>query len=277
MSIGSRIYQARVERNLSQRALAGETITRNMLSLLEHDQANPSLETLRYLADRLGKPVSYFLEEPGGEPAGGGGLSEARQALRDGEFGRCLELLEQPPQLPGAERELIWAEAVLGAAEQAAGEGRPGDARAMLEQGEARFRRCPYAQAYYQARRNLLLARTAEDPHGLKAAADHLPDVDELLIQRARAALHDGKPARAAALLDAAEDRQSVRWNILRGDAAFDQQDWSQALRYYHKAEPEAPRQVRRGLQLCYEKLRNFEKAYYYATMEQQGGDNHAF
>ena len=53
MSIGSRIYEARLEANLSQRELAGEQITRNMLSLMEHGKTQPSLETLTYLAQRL--------------------------------------------------------------------------------------------------------------------------------------------------------------------------------------------------------------------------------
>ena len=63
MTMGQRILAARLAAGLSQRELAGEEITRNMLSSLEHDTANPSVATLRYLAGRLGRPVSYFLGE----------------------------------------------------------------------------------------------------------------------------------------------------------------------------------------------------------------------
>ena len=60
MTLGQRIAQARQEAGLSQRQLAGDAITRNMLSCLEHDTAAPSLATLRYLSERLGKPVSWL-------------------------------------------------------------------------------------------------------------------------------------------------------------------------------------------------------------------------
>ena len=47
-------------RGLSQRQVCGDQITRNQLSQLEHDRVGPSVETLRYLAGQLGRPVSYF-------------------------------------------------------------------------------------------------------------------------------------------------------------------------------------------------------------------------
>ena len=63
MELGQRLKQARLEAGLSQRQLCGEEITRNMLSLIENGSARPSMETLRYLASRLGKPMGYFLEK----------------------------------------------------------------------------------------------------------------------------------------------------------------------------------------------------------------------
>ena len=63
MTMGEKLRQARMEAGLSQRRVCGDRITRNQLSLLEHDRVGPSLETLQYLAGQLGKPVSYFLEE----------------------------------------------------------------------------------------------------------------------------------------------------------------------------------------------------------------------
>ena len=63
MELGEKLKQARLEAGLSQRQLCGEEITRNMLSLIENGSAKPSMKTLQYLAARLGKPVSYLLEE----------------------------------------------------------------------------------------------------------------------------------------------------------------------------------------------------------------------
>ena len=63
MDLGEKLLNARQEAGLSQRQLCGDVITRNMLSRIEHGAARPSMDTLRYLAGRLGKPVSFFLEE----------------------------------------------------------------------------------------------------------------------------------------------------------------------------------------------------------------------
>ena len=63
MELGEKLKQARLEAGLSQRQLCGEEITRNMLSLIENGAAKPSMKTLQYLAGRLGKSVSFFLEE----------------------------------------------------------------------------------------------------------------------------------------------------------------------------------------------------------------------
>ena len=63
MELGQRIKAARLEAGLSQRQLCGDTITRNMLSLIESGRARPSMDTLCYFATKLQKPVGYFLEE----------------------------------------------------------------------------------------------------------------------------------------------------------------------------------------------------------------------
>ena len=68
MELGQLLKQARLDAGLSQRQLCGDTITRNMLSQIENGSARPSMETLRYLAGRLGKPISFFLNEEAASP-----------------------------------------------------------------------------------------------------------------------------------------------------------------------------------------------------------------
>ena len=63
MELGEKLLKARIAAGLSQRQLCGDVITRNMLSQIEHGTARPSMETLQYLASRLGKPISFFLED----------------------------------------------------------------------------------------------------------------------------------------------------------------------------------------------------------------------
>lgn len=61
MTIGEKIRTLRKKKMMTQSALVGGEITRNMLSRIENGQANPSLETLFYLSERLDVPVGYLL------------------------------------------------------------------------------------------------------------------------------------------------------------------------------------------------------------------------
>lgn len=99
--MGKKILQARQEAGLSQRQLCGEEITRNMLSQIEHGTAHPSMKTLRYLAGRLGKPVSYFLDEEA-EPVPADQILEAltllqkaKNALEEERYPYAAELLKK--------------------------------------------------------------------------------------------------------------------------------------------------------------------------------------
>ena len=92
MELGQKLKQARMEANLSQRQLCGDTITRNMLSQIENGSAKPSMDTLRFLAAKLGKPVSYFLEELSASP-NQNVMNTARDAFDAGVFSQVLAAL----------------------------------------------------------------------------------------------------------------------------------------------------------------------------------------
>ena len=63
--LGKKIKNLRLERKMTQSELAGETITRNMLSQIENGVAQPSVSTIIDLAKKLGTPVEYFFSENG--------------------------------------------------------------------------------------------------------------------------------------------------------------------------------------------------------------------
>ena len=63
MTLGQKIKEQRKALKMTQSALAGEDITRNMLSAIEHDTALPSLSTLKALAQRLNVSASYLLSD----------------------------------------------------------------------------------------------------------------------------------------------------------------------------------------------------------------------
>ena len=95
MELGQRLRQARLDAGLSQRQLCGEEITRNMLSQIENGSARPSMDTLRYLAGQLGKPVSFFLEEDTVSSPNNGLMESARAAFRAENWLQVQQVLRQ--------------------------------------------------------------------------------------------------------------------------------------------------------------------------------------
>ena len=69
MSIGEKIKNVRTSKMLTQKELAGDAITRNMLSKIENGVATPSLPVAITLAARLGVPVGYLLTDSPEEEA----------------------------------------------------------------------------------------------------------------------------------------------------------------------------------------------------------------
>ncbi len=63
MTLGEKIKKIRTDKMMTQSQLAGDEISRNMLSRIESGYALPSLPTLEYLARRLGVPAGYLLAD----------------------------------------------------------------------------------------------------------------------------------------------------------------------------------------------------------------------
>jgi transcriptional regulator with XRE-family HTH domain len=61
--LGERIRQIRKSKKMTLEALAGAELTKGMLSLIENNKANPSMESLNYIAKRLGVEITDLLEE----------------------------------------------------------------------------------------------------------------------------------------------------------------------------------------------------------------------
>lgn len=266
MELGSLLKQARLEAGLSQRQLCGEEITRNMLSRIENGSARPSMDTLRYLAARLGKPVGFFLGEAAVSP-NGACLTRAREAWASGEYTAALEALEgfRPPDPEGdPERGLLLTLCRLELAEQALREKRLPYARSLLDSAAESGKTTPYYTRELERRRLLLLARAApEERAGVIARLDG----GELLL-RAQEAMASGEFARCAALLDAAPDPGNRSWNLLRGDAAFALGEFPQAAEYYRREEAVCLSR----LEQCFLRMEDYKMAYHYACRQRDSG-----
>lgn len=62
-NMGEKIKKLRKDNKMTQTELAGSEMTKSMLSQIENNLTMPSMKNLQYLASRLGKPASYFLED----------------------------------------------------------------------------------------------------------------------------------------------------------------------------------------------------------------------
>lgn len=269
MDLGTKIKKSRLEAGLSQRQLCGDVITRNMLSQIENGAARPSMDTLRYLAQRLGKTVSYFLDEQTVTSPNQEVMAKARRTFHSRACFDVLEILnayQAPDPVFDSEYGMLRVLCLMEGAEQAIRENRLPYAESLLEQAKTAGQDTPYYTPELERRRLLLLAQAS--PTRIRDTAAALPKDDPALLIRARAALEQEKPDRAAAYLDAAEDQTTPEWTLLRGEACFSQGHFSEAAIFFHRAETDFPQLAYRRLEICYRELGDFQRAYEYACKQ---------
>lgn len=61
--LGERIKKLRKQKKLTQTELVGERLTKGMLSLIENGKAQPSMESLRFIAKQLNVDVDYLVDD----------------------------------------------------------------------------------------------------------------------------------------------------------------------------------------------------------------------
>lgn len=262
MELGQKLKQARLEAGLSQRALCADVLTRNMLSMIENGAAKPSMDTLQYLAARLGKSVGYFLGDAVVSP-NQAVLQDARQALAAGEYRQALERLRDyqgPDPAFDHEKGLLAFCVLLELGEEALDQGRKPYAFELLSQ--AGKERSLYLAEPMERRRLLLCARAK--PELAVHLADNLPSLDEELLLRAAAAMEEKDWGRTAACLDAAQQRTG-QWYLLRGTAAMEQGQFQEAISHLTQAEKTHPKAAIGALERCYRELGDYKMAYAYA------------
>ena len=262
MEPGEKLRLARLEAGLSQRALCGDEITRNMLSRIEHGAARPSMKTLGYLAARLGKPVSYFLEEDTVCSPNQAVMAAARRLFDGKDYAGAMQALAQyraPDEIYDRERQLLEILVRLSLAEEAIRGGREPYALELLEAVAALGKDAVYYSEDLEQRRLLLLAR-------IPGQTVNLPGLDEALTVQAASALAGENVQRAARLLDAAEDRTAPLWNFLRGKCHMALEEFPEAAQCFLAAEGEY--NVLRELEICYREMGDYKNAYIYACRQ---------
>ncbi|MBQ9760040.1 MAG: helix-turn-helix transcriptional regulator [Clostridia bacterium] len=118
MNIGEKIRDLRVAKLMTQSELAGDHITRNMLSCIENGAAQPSLSTVCYIAGRLNVPVGFLLAEEGDEIVYRkmNSLSNIKRAYSAGDWWGCRSLCLSGCPEPDDEISLLLADCDVGIA-----------------------------------------------------------------------------------------------------------------------------------------------------------------
>lgn len=265
MTMGEKLRQARMEAGLSQRRVCGDRITRNQLSLLEHDRVGPSLETLQYLAGQLGKPVSYFLEETAPNLLA---LEQARESTNPIQALRALDAYTPDGSVVDDLAALLEAALCLAASDRAASEGRAAYAGSLAQRCRAALERCAFPGQVLAQGALLRQAETAEEQDFLSAAAQWNGTREQLLLARLR--LAQNRPDQALALLEDLPDQV-----LLRGEALYRLGRYAEALELLRRAESQAPPakapQLWPLLEACCRECGDYRGAYEYATRQRTG------
>lgn len=93
---GEKIRKKRLELGLTQKSVASDFMTRNMLSMIEAGRTMPSLETAEYLAKTLDLPLSYLVsdEDTFFVFDKQRKISDIRRRFKNGEYESCLSIIE---------------------------------------------------------------------------------------------------------------------------------------------------------------------------------------
>ena len=127
MTLGEKIRQRRRELGLTQREVAGEDVTRNLICRIERGDCLPSLDTLQKIARALSVPVAYLLSEEDDFAAFAAwdALPAIRQNYAAGHYADCLSVIGKlPAEAVRDEVAYLAAVASLGLAERALKDGK---------------------------------------------------------------------------------------------------------------------------------------------------------
>lgn len=255
MELGEKLRQARILAGLSQRQLCGDEITRNMLSQIESGKARPSMTTLQYLAARLDKPISYFLEDGGSSPSDTA-LETARNAFAQRNYQQALDALGDC-RTKTEETAYLEYLCLLELGKSACSEGKLPYARQLLQKAcaiETVYKTLPMEQEG-----QLLLLEAGSD--------GEIPSQERSLLLKAQKVLETKDFSAAIRYLEACDCR-SNRWALLRGRAALLSGDLAAALDLLKQAEADYPKQAIPMLETCCKELEDYKQAYYYACLQ---------
>ncbi len=282
MTLGQKLRKARAEKGLTQKQVAGDRITRNMLSQIENDLASPSVGTLEYLAERLGVRAGWLLEDAQTQSEAEQ-LAQARALAQQRRWEDCLKRLGGP--LETDEALALQAIAAAQLASAALDDERFDDARAYVARAMESSGQGLYRSDELRLRMAAVLARCAQ--HAGSGAEQAVGEYRQVYLSAQNGVAYHLLMARyqlEQEHIQAAEreiwsivdlpDENRAEYLVLRGRIAAKKEQYENAVIYLQQAEQAEglPRILRRELyrcmELCCRESEDFKQAYEYAAKQ---------
>ena len=281
MTLGQKLRQTRLSKGLSQSQVAGDCVTRNMLSQIENDQASPSMRTLEHLAQALGVSVGWLLSDEQTDAAMER-MRRARTLFREGNFEGCLALFAQDE--PGDDETLLLRSMAAGElAGQLLLDEQISRAKELAALSLEWNRKSLYGTAQAQIMALDVLARAAilencPDEAVERYRASYLEGQNAVRYHFTMARFHLQQEHIQAAereIWSIAELPEVSRgeYLILRGKIAAKREQYENAALYFHQAEELSlgrmlERELYEGLEICCRELGDYQQAYLYASKQ---------
>ena len=281
MTLGQKLRQTRLSKGLSQSQVAGDCVTRNMLSQIENDQASPSMRTLEHLAQALGVSVGWLLSDEQTD-ATMERMRRARTLFRERNFEGCLALFAQDE--PGDDETLLLRSMAAGElAGQLLLDEQISRAKELAALSLEWNRKSLYGTAQAQIMALDVLARAAilencPDEAVERYRASYLEGQNAVRYHFTMARFHLQQEHIQAAereIWSIAELPEASRgeYLILRGKIAAKREQYENAALYFHQAEELSlgrmlERELYEGLEICCRELGDYQQAYLYASKQ---------
>lgn len=269
MTLGEKIKAARKAKRITQERLARGKITRNMISRIESGAANPSLDTIKYIAKELSLPVSYFLSDNDDllfyEKAEI--INTLYRALHAKEYAYCISKINS---LSGIDNELAY---VLTLAYFKLGKENLG--RGSLSSAQDCFNKAKIYAEQTVFDTSLIVATLPLYASIAKNIQAPLLEFDEKVYADGLDDVFDYELYKYVTQDHSYSFKNPLMAKHFRAKDAIKQRNYQEAIKYLTEAENIAKTEsydafivfgIYSDLELCYKQLYNFEKAYTYST-----------
>lgn len=282
MTLGQKIRQTRQEKGFSQAQAAAGCVTRNMLSQIENDQAQPSMRTLEHLAQVLDVSVGWLLSDEQTDAALER-LRKAKTCFKEGDFDSVLRLFSGDNAPGDDETLLLCAACAAKLAERALSREDFAGAAALSRQSLEWNRKSLYESAELEIRTLGVLARCALETGAAEAEIEafrgfylaHQSAVSYHLLLARYQLRQEHIQAAEREIWSIAELPEESRgeYLILRGKIAIRREQFENAALYLHQAEElelgrALERELYQGLEVCCRELGDYQQAYLYASKQ---------